>query len=83
MPIFEYRCQSCAHEFEQLILGATTPQCPACESQELEKLISLPRVQSSSTRAKAMRAAKSRDKVQATDRMQERMQYEESHDRHG
>ena len=83
MPIYEYRCQTCDHEFELLIRGEATPRCPECESEELEKLLSLPRVQSSSTREKAMRAAKRRDKAKATDRMHERLQYEESHDRHG
>lgn len=83
MPIYEYRCKSCDHGFELLIRGEMTPQCPACESGEVDKLLSLPRVKSSSTHDKAMRAAKRRDKTQATDRMHERLQYEESHDRHG
>ena len=83
MPIFEYRCEECEHEFELLVRGEMTPACPSCESTNLEKLLSLPRVQSSSTRDKAMRAAKRRDKSQATDRMHERLQSEESHDRHG
>lgn len=83
MPIYEYICQSCTHEFETLVRGETQPVCPECESEDLERVMSLPRVKSSSTRDLAMRAAKRRDKAQATDRMQERIRYEESHDRHG
>jgi putative FmdB family regulatory protein len=41
MPIYEYHCRQCANEFELLILK-TTPAaaCPACQSQDLEQLIS-------------------------------------------
>jgi putative FmdB family regulatory protein len=40
MPIFEYRCRACAHEFELLVLPKTTPACPSCGSADLEKRLS-------------------------------------------
>ena len=80
MPIYEYRCQRCDTAFELLIRGNTPPACPACDSLDLDRLLSLPRVQSSSTRSKAMRAAKRRDKSQATERMHTRLEYEANHD---
>ncbi|MDH3223898.1 MAG: zinc ribbon domain-containing protein [Gemmatimonadota bacterium] len=83
MPIYEYRCAECAHEFETLVRGETQPTCPECGTDALERLMSLPRVKSSTTRDLAMRAAKKRDAGQAKDRMHERIRYEESHDRHG
>ncbi len=83
MPVFEYLCKECAQEFELLVRGSAAPSCPACGGQELEKLMSLPRVKSSATRGVAMRAAKRRDAKQARDRMHERIRYEQSHDRHG
>lgn len=83
MPIYEYACQKCEAEFELFIRGEVTPACPECASEELERRMSAPKVKSSTTRGLAMRAAKKRDAGQATDRMQERMRYEDSHDRHG
>ena len=83
MPIYEYTCQDCGLDFERLVLGRKTPTCPGCESERLERRISLPRVKSTSTHDMAMRAAKKRDAAQARDRMHERIRYEESHDRHG
>ena len=79
MPIYEYRCKVCGHEFETLTLGKTKPDCPSCHSEDLEKLLSLPTVQSSSTRAVSMRAAKKRDKAQATERMIEQQKYQQAH----
>ena len=43
MPIYEYRCKACAHEFEALVLPhkpETEPECPECHSKDLEKLLS-------------------------------------------
>jgi putative FmdB family regulatory protein len=41
MPIFEYRCNACGHEFEFLLIPSapTSATCPACSSQDLEKLL--------------------------------------------
>lgn len=83
MPIFEYSCKACGNEFEALVRGEKVPACPACESTELEKLLSLPRIKSDTTRGLAMRAAKRRDKAQSQERVHAQLQYEESHDRHG
>jgi putative FmdB family regulatory protein len=79
MPIYEYACEACGHEFETLVLGETKPECPSCQSRDLERLLSLPTVHSSSTRALSMKAAKKRDKAQATERVIEQQKYEQSH----
>ncbi len=83
MPIYEYSCEECENQFEELVRGDEIPQCPSCGSENLERLISLPRVQSESTKDMSMRAAKKRDAAQAKDRLHDRLQYERSHDRHG
>lgn len=46
MPIFEYRCESCEHQFEQLIRGAEAAECPQCGAQRAEKLLSATSVHS-------------------------------------
>jgi putative FmdB family regulatory protein len=43
MPIFEYRCAGCRRKFSLLVgvvAGASEARCPACGSEELQKLIS-------------------------------------------
>jgi len=40
MPIFEYRCKKCEVEFETLVLGRETPECPTCHGSRLERLMS-------------------------------------------
>jgi putative FmdB family regulatory protein len=41
MPIYEYACRACGHEFETLVRRAETPSCARCASAELEKKLSL------------------------------------------
>jgi putative FmdB family regulatory protein len=83
MPLFDYTCKKCGETFEALVLKNTKPACPKCKSEDLEKLLSVPAVQSETTRGLAMAAARKRDKAQATDNMHEQLKYEQSHDRHG
>ena len=40
MPLFEYECRKCGQLFEALVVGARTPVCPKCKSQDLEKRVS-------------------------------------------
>lgn len=42
MPIYEYQCQACGHQFEttQRITESPLTDCPACSRPRLERLIS-------------------------------------------
>jgi putative FmdB family regulatory protein len=40
MPIFEYICQQCRHQFEAIVLGAQKAACPKCESKKLNQQLS-------------------------------------------
>ena len=83
MPLFDYKCNACGHTFEALVLKGKEPVCASCGGDQLERLLSLPAVRSSSTTDLAMRSARKRDQVQAAERSHAQAQYEESHDRHG
>lgn len=80
MPIYEFACRACGHQFETLVRPGFTPACPTCQGADLERLLSLPAVHSSGTHDLAMRAAKKRDQKQGHERMIERVEYEASHD---
>ena len=80
MPIYEYTCKSCGHEFEVLVRKGKTPVCASCGRADLERRFSLPNVSSETTRAQSMRAAKRRDKAQGTERVEAQREYEKHHD---
>lgn len=39
MPIYEYRCDKCQHDFEKLVFGQEEVVCPTCGSP-VQKLMS-------------------------------------------
>jgi putative FmdB family regulatory protein len=44
MPLFEYVCRACDHEFEDLAWSAESvhrPPCPKCASKKVERKLSL------------------------------------------
>jgi putative FmdB family regulatory protein len=41
MPLYAFRCQDCAHEFETLARFEETPACPACGAAHVERQLSL------------------------------------------
>jgi len=40
MPLFEYQCTACNQQSEILVRNQEPPECPACGSGKLEKLLS-------------------------------------------
>jgi len=67
MPIYEYTCRSCRHEFEVLLLPASTdpPQCPQCDSKDLGQTLSAFAVKTGERSSAAWKAA--RKKYQRTE----------------
>lgn len=68
MPIHEYACKACGHQFEFLKLPSTTtsPACPECKSQDLERLlsgfaVSSPEMSRARVKAARKRLAQSKD----------------------
>ncbi len=41
MPLYEYACQECGKQSEQLVNGGTQPNCPHCGSLRLSRLLSI------------------------------------------
>ena len=42
MPIFEYECKKCGHQFEALLKSASSPapECPECGASDAKRLLS-------------------------------------------
>ncbi len=53
MPIFEYFCPKCHHEFEEVVFGNELPHCAHCGASNCEKLMSRPCIQRSAHAASA------------------------------
>lgn len=64
MPIFEYKCRKCSHQFEKLVRGDETPACIKCEAVDVEKLLSLGAgISTQKSRAKTTKIARAKGKA--------------------
>jgi putative FmdB family regulatory protein len=41
MPLYEYACKACEHQFEALVRNSDVPECPACRATALERRFSV------------------------------------------
>jgi putative FmdB family regulatory protein len=81
MPIYEYRCRACQHQFEALVRHNESAQCPACQSADLEKLLSMFGVSSEGTRQSHLQSErKVQSKVQRDKAIAEHEAAHHAHD---
>lgn len=62
MPLYEYQCLVCGHQFEALVRPIDTPACESCQGTELERLVSRFAVSSESTRGASLGLARTKNK---------------------
>ena len=60
MPIYEYKCLSCGHLFEKIVKLNEKPDCPECESAELEKQFTAAAVSTSKSRSRNFQQARAK-----------------------
>jgi putative FmdB family regulatory protein len=42
MPLYEYACKQCDHDFEMLVFDGEDVECPKCRAREVERRPSVP-----------------------------------------
>jgi putative FmdB family regulatory protein len=42
MPLYEYACQTCDHDFEALVFADEAVECPKCKASDLQRRLSVP-----------------------------------------
>jgi putative FmdB family regulatory protein len=84
VPIYEYQCKDCGHEFEYLVLPASPEseaECPNCRRRDLQRLISMCAVSSENTRQAHLDSArKSYAKIHREKQHEEHKQLHDHHD---
>ncbi len=74
MPIYEYRCRDCSHQFEKLVRFNEEPVCPHCAKADLERLFHAPAISTQKSRSYTHGIA--RRKASATKKEQDHAQRE-------
>ena len=83
MPIHDFRCRGCGHEFEALTRPQDPPAaCPACKSADLEKLLSGFAVSSAESRAASALGSRKRQVRANQDKVVADEEYRKEHEGH-
>jgi putative FmdB family regulatory protein len=83
VPIYEYECRGCRHQFEQLIRTGDTPHCPKCQGQDLDRLLSHVAVSSEGTRQLNFNKARASARKVQRDKDVAQAEYEKKHREEG
>ena len=81
MPLFEFRCRACQHEFEALVRGGEMPICSACGARDLERLLSAFAVDTADKRQAAVKQSRQRQIAKRKDAIIADQEYRQKHDK--
>jgi putative FmdB family regulatory protein len=81
MPLFDFVCRSCHHEFEALVRTGTIPECPSCHGRDLERQLSTFAVDSAELRAAAAKDSRRRQIAKRRDSFIAEEEYRQKHDK--
>jgi putative FmdB family regulatory protein len=83
MPLYDYQCRKCGHEFEALVRAwDPAPSCPECGGAELDKMLPTVAVSTEHTREVNLGKARERAKKVSKDKAVAQFEYEEKHRHH-
>jgi len=81
MPLYDFRCRTCGHEFEALVRAADSPSCPECRGVDLERLLSTFALSTDERRQAAARDARKRQVRANRDKVIADEEYRQKHDK--
>jgi len=82
VPLFDFECRSCGHEFEALVRPADDPpSCPACGAKDLEKQLPTFAVNTAEKRAAAAKQSRQRQIAKRKDALIADEEYRQKHDK--
>jgi len=79
MPIYEFACKACNNRFEKLVRVGESAPCPACQSAEVEQLLSLPGISTAKSRHVTHSEARRRASANKQEKDHAQREYEQNY----
>ena len=80
MPLYDFHCRTCGHEFEALVRAPDAPECPECHGSDLERLLSTFIASSDEARQKAASGSRQRQIRGRRDQLVSEAEYRKQHE---
>ncbi len=82
MPLYDFQCRACGHEFEALVrAGEEGRACPSCTGRDIERLLSTFAVSSAEKTQAAARDSRKRQIASRKDAIIADEEYRQKHDK--
>jgi putative FmdB family regulatory protein len=82
MPLYDFRCRGCGHEFEMLVrAGDDAAACPACKGGDVERLLSTFAVSYAEKTQAAAKASRKQQIAARKDALIADEEYRQKHDK--
>ena len=82
MPLYDFHCRGCGHEFELLVrAGDPEPACPSCRGRDIERLLSTFAVSYAEKTQAAARESRKRQIAGRKDALIADEEYRQKHDK--
>ena len=84
MPMYDFHCRGCGHEFEALVRpqDPQPPKCPACQSADLERQIGSFAVSTAEKTAAAVKQSRQRQIKANKEKLVADEEYRKQHEGH-
>jgi len=80
MPLYDFVCRACGHEFEALVRVPDAPTCPECGASDLERLLSSFVASSEEGRQKSAQSSRQQQIRGRRDQLVAEAEYRKQHD---
>jgi len=81
MPLYDFHCRRCEHEFEALVRSGDVPVCPQCGASDLQRLLSTFALSTEERHQAAVRDSRKRQIRANRDKVIADEEYRQKHDK--
>jgi len=81
MPLYDFHCRRCEHEFEALVRSGDVPVCPQCGASDLQRLLSTFALSTDERHQAAVRDSRKRQIRANRDKVIADEEYRQKHDK--
>jgi putative FmdB family regulatory protein len=84
MPIYDFHCRACGHDFEALVRpqDLEPPRCPSCQAVDLERQLSTFAVSTAERRQAAVKQSRQRQIKANKEKLVADEEYRKEHEGH-